>query len=138
MIIAILRALLNASLILIYVKRFWKGAGCMLYVKSNVIQLTRGDTADLTVQLINQTTQEDYVMATNDTLTLTIKRTINDTNVCVQKTVTGTNKIHISPADTSELAFGKYIYDVELRTSDGDVYTIIEPTRFDILEEVTC
>lgn len=110
----------------------------MLYVKNNNIQLTRGDTADLTVQLTNQTTQEDYVMSESDILTLTIKRTVNDEEVCAQKTVTGINRIHISPSDTNQLSFGKYIYDVELKTSDGDVYTIIEPTRFDILPEVTC
>ena len=45
--------------------------------------------------------------------------------------------IHIRPEDTKELSFGKYLYDIQLTTADGDIYTVIPPTTFEILKEVT-
>lgn len=39
--------------------------------------------------------------------------------------------------DTNTLDFGKYKYDVQLTTESEEVYTIIEPSIFEILPEVT-
>ena len=51
--------------------------------------------------------------------------------------MTGSNQFHIEPEDTKFLSFGKYLYDVELTTASGDVYTVIVPTTFEVLKEVT-
>ena len=110
----------------------------MLYVdKNNVIRLTRGDTARFIVTVKNETTQEPYDILPTDTLTMTIKDSIRDGEPCVQKTITGSNTFHILPSDTSSLNFGKYIYDIQLTTSGGDVYTVVEPSTFELMEEVT-
>lgn len=110
----------------------------MLYVNSDgTIQLTRGDTARLSVSIKNDLTGSDYEMASDDILRLTIKKTVNDATSAVQKVVTGSNQFYIEPKDTEELSFGKYLYDVELTTANGDVYTVIVPTTFEILKEVT-
>jgi hypothetical protein len=45
--------------------------------------------------------------------------------------------IHFEPKDTAGLEFGDYVYDVELCTAEGDVYTVIAKTGFKIREEVT-
>ena len=110
----------------------------MLYIESNnVIRLTRGDTAKLTVPIENDLDNSSYVMNEQDTLTFTIKKSVKDNENLVQKVVTGSNNFHIKPEDTDSLPFGKYVYDVQLTTAGGDVYTVIEPTSFEILSEVT-
>lgn len=111
----------------------------MLYVESDgTIKLTRGDTARLTVSAINETTNDSYIFDEKDTLVITIKKSTKDTSPLIQKTIIGSNIFTIEPNDTSSLSFGSYKYDVELRTDGGDVFTIIGPTTFEILHEVTC
>lgn len=110
----------------------------MLYInKDGTIRLTRGDTARLTVMINNDFDGKPYEITETDVLKLTVKRSVRDTTTAFQKSVTGSNKFYIVPDDTKDLVFGKYIYDVELTTVGGDVYTVIEPTIFEILKEVT-
>lgn len=109
----------------------------MLYVKRDgSIELTRGDTARFSVD-INDDEGQVYTMRSDDELVFTVKDDIDDIEPVIQKIVTGDNTIHIKPEDTSELDFGSYIYDVELRMENGDVYTIIEKNTFKLREEVT-
>lgn len=108
----------------------------MLYIEGTTIRMTRGDTVYLTVPLTTLT--EAYEMSSNDTLTLSVKKTVRDTEYLFQKVSTGSNEFHIEPADTADLAFGKYLYDVQINTSYGDVYTVIPPSTFELLTEVTC
>ena len=110
----------------------------MLYINGNEIRLTRGDTAYLTVPIINEATGEEYVMAKDDILTFSMKRNINDPRACLQKVCVGSNEFHIAPKDTAGFEFAKYKYDVQLSLANGDIYTVIEPTSFRILEEVSC
>ena len=110
----------------------------MLYVlPDKTIRLTRGDTAYLTIP-ITTATEEEYVMAAGDTLTLSVKKSLSDTKYLMQKTVVGANTLKIEPSDTNALAFTKYKYDVQLTTEGGDVFTIIDVSVFEILPEVTC
>ena len=100
------------------------------------IQLTRGDTAWLRVNVTNDT-GDDYEIQNGDTLTLSLKKRIKDVDVIMSKTVVGTDTFHIKPEDTTELSFGTYVYDVQLTTSGNDVYTVVPPSTFEILPEVT-
>lgn len=110
----------------------------MLYINEDgTIRLTRGDTARLTVSIANDLTNSDYSLNEGDTLTLTVKRTVKDSEICFQKVLTGSNMFTIEPDDTKELPYGKYKYDVQLTTASGDVFTIIEPATFEVLSEVT-
>lgn len=110
----------------------------MLYVNdNNSIRLTRGDTARILVPITNDLTGSTYELAEADKLVLTIKKKETDSQPLIQKVLTGSNSFHILPSDTKELSFGKYVYDVELTTEAGDVYTVIEPTTFELLKEVT-
>lgn len=111
----------------------------MLNIGSDgVIKLTRGDTARLTVSITNETDSSEYVMQDGDTLTLTVKKDVNDAEPSFQKVLNRTNTFHIEPKDTAQLQFGRYKYDVQLTTAGGDVYTVIAPNSFDILQGVTC
>lgn len=108
----------------------------MLYIEGNTIRLTRGDTAYLTFPMTTLE-GEEYVVQKGDTLRFTVRKFIDDENFMLQKVITGGNLIHIEPGDTAGLAFGLYKYDVELTTSSGDVFTIIDTSTFEILSEVT-
>ena len=103
----------------------------------NTIKLTRGDTAALTVQILDDVASEDYIMSSSDTLKFSVKKSVKDSEYTFQKVSVGLNKFVIEPADTKDMKFGKYIYDVQLETSSGGVSTIIEPSTFEILSEVT-
>ena len=108
----------------------------MLYIEGTTIRMTRGDTVYLTVPLTSAT--EAYEMSATDTLTLSVKKSERDAEYIFQKISEGSNAFHIEPSDTAQLAFGKYKYDVQLNTGDGDVYTVIPPSTLELLTEVTC
>jgi hypothetical protein len=109
----------------------------MLHIEGNTIKLTRGDTAYLTVP-IKSATGEEYALQNGDTLVMSVKKTVNDAKYALQKLAVNGNTIHIEPADTAQLEFGKYKYDLQLNKANGDVYTLIEVDTFEILQEVTC
>lgn len=109
----------------------------MLYIDDKTIKLTRGDTARLAVPIINLANNGEYTMESGDILYFTVKKTAKDSDFLFQKSVTGSNSIHIRPEDTADLSFGKYKYDVQLTTATGDVYTVIEPSTFEVMEEIT-
>lgn len=52
-----------------------------------------------------------------------------------------TNKNYDSPmfnfAETERLAYGTYVYDIQLTTEDGTVDTVVPPHPFVLKEEVT-
>ena len=108
----------------------------MLYIDGNTIRLTRGDTAYLHIPLA--TTEGTYEMDPDDTLTLSVKKSTRDTDYIFQKVITGIDVFHIEPSDTADSSFGKYTYDVQLRSRNGDIFTVIPPSTFEILAEVTC
>lgn len=104
----------------------------MLYVKDDgTIRLTRGDTARLEITIENSLDGSEYLMDPDDVLTFTIKKSVKDSESH------GSNTFHIEPKDTAELSFRKYFYDVQLTRANGDVYTVIIPTTFEIMKEVT-
>ena len=110
----------------------------MLYINDDgTIRLTRGDTARLSVPIKNLVNNDEYIMESDDELYFTVKKTAKDAEPLLQKVIKGSNTIHIKPEDTKTFSFGKYKYDAQLITASGDVYTVIEPTTFEVMEEIT-
>ena len=109
----------------------------MLTIIDGKISLTRGDTAYLTVDITNEL-GEEYAMQSGDTLTLSVKKRYIEPTYSFQAVATGSNTIKISPEDTKLLNFGEYVYDIQLNTETGDVYTIVPVNTFEITPEVTC
>ena len=106
--------------------------------KDNTIHLTRGDTARFRItQATNLATGEPYVFLPEDKLEFTIKKSVSDADPLIHKSVSGGEIIHLLPEDTKPLSFGRYVYDVQLTVANGDVYTIIVPTVFEIAKEGT-
>ena len=109
----------------------------MLYIEGNTIRLTRGDTAFLTVPIENPDTGEAYEIAEDDTLVFSVKKFTCDTECLFQKTLVGSNVFEIKPEDTQGASVGRYKYDVQLTNALGQVFTVIEPSAFEVMEEVT-
>lgn len=107
----------------------------MLYIDGSTIKLTRGDTAYLTIPLTTEVGA--YEIHPEDTLTFSVKKNTRDDEYAFQKVITGDNTFHILPEDTAGLVFGKYTYDVQLDDYNGDVFTVITPSTFEVLKEVT-
>jgi hypothetical protein len=112
----------------------------MMKVSGTKISLTRGDSAIISVACTNGTTP--FALTTGDTIYFTIKASATTTTKLVQKIITtftqdGKATVTLNPADTKPLAYGEYLYDVQLTLVTGEVITIIAPSRFTILEEVT-
>lgn len=108
----------------------------MLRIEDGFIYLTRGDTAYLNVDIVLEDGSA-YPMTPADKLTLSLKKSITDTDYALSKTIQGTTKFSILPLDTKPLEYGKYLFDVQLTTAKGEVFTIIEKSNFYIKEEVT-
>ena len=104
----------------------------MLTISNQNIFLTRGDTAKIALSITSGNSAYD---STKDTVVLTVKKSTTDKEKVLRKTAVN-GVITLSHDDTKNLDYGDYVYDVQLTTVAGDVYTIITPHRFRIEEEV--
>ena len=86
----------------------------------NKITLTRGDTACIKVAF------DDYEPADGDVIELSVKRNIADETPVLHK-LAKDGVFTFSPADTINL-IGMFVYDIQLTTSVGAVYTPIQST----------
>lgn len=105
--------------------------------QDNSIEITRGDTAYLTVSI------PDYKFKVNDIIKFGVKKRVTDEDFLFLKTIeiieeTEAVRVKILPEDTKKATFGNYIYDVEYTNGQtGDVNTIITINNFVILKEVS-
>lgn len=106
----------------------------MFNIANNKISITRGDTGIFTLDIKNGATAYDY---TNDTVLFTVKRDTYTTDALIQKTVVYGENVTILPEDTAGLDYGEYVYDVQVTTAGGLVDTVITPSKFVVLPEVT-
>ncbi len=106
----------------------------MVKIINNNIYITRGDTAKINFFIKDETGEEyDY---SADTAIFTVRHRMNSSFPVIQKTVTN-GKIELTNADTQQLPFGEYVFDVELRKANGDICTVIVPHNFTVGGEVT-
>ena len=105
----------------------------MFLIEGTTIKLTRGDSAefDITVEDANGS---PYELQDGDEVEFTVKQSVYDKTALIQKTGT---RIQIKPEDTAALSYKKYVYDVQVTLADGTVDTIIPPSTFEVLSEVT-
>lgn len=98
--------------------------GYSINYKTNKITLTRGDT--FRVQFEIMANDEVYTPSAEDSVRFSMKKTYASNVVLIHKDIdTETMVLTLSPEDTKELAFGNYVYDVEITFANGDVYTFI-------------
>ena len=104
------------------------------------ISMIRGDTETIKISC-KDAQGVDVPLEDGDTLYFTVKKSTNTEEKILQKIVTeftdGIALITIFPKDTRELKIGSYYYDIQLNRANGQVKTIIPPSRFIINAEVT-
>lgn len=107
----------------------------MFKVENNNISMIRGDSGVFAIT-ITDTNGTPVELTDSDVLTFTLRRTVRDPTIVLQKTITD-GTLTINPADTQDMPFGAYVYDVELKRTNGYVDTVIPPHKFLLMEEVT-
>lgn len=112
-------------------------------VEGTSIYLTRGDS--LTLEIGVQINKKTYVPVEGDTIKFALKRdkfktdksAYLDNEPLIEKEVSiDTMTLELDAADTASLAFGNYVYDLQITFSNGKVDTFINNAKFIILPEV--
>lgn len=107
----------------------------MLVLDEGVISLTRGDTGYLELVKVNQTDKNDWEI--DDIVTLSVKEKIDSEDYLFQRQVQAGQPIIIYPSDTRDLEYGRYVYDIQINTVLGEVFTVAGPEKFILTKEVT-
>ena len=116
----------------------------------NTIILTRGDTLRLKIKIIIKENEQDpgtpYYPVEGEKVRFAVKHNIyvgsgytelKDPEPLINKQVPiDTLVLQLDPEDTKDLAFGTYLYDVELTKLNGDVDTFITEEKFKLTTEV--
>lgn len=104
--------------------------------RTNRISLTRGDTGKFAISIADQN-GTPYEPKDGDKIRFAMKKDYDDAESLLTIDIpTDTMLLIIEPKDTKSLAFGKYVYDIELTKANGDVDTFITKARLDLTEEV--
>lgn len=104
--------------------------------KNQNIKLTKGDTAMMKISVCDLA-GKPYEIKDNDVITMTIKTSQSAQSAALSKVADQDHFIELSHSDTSSLAYGLYVYDVQLVTEDEKYYTIIPTRFFELTNEVT-
>lgn len=105
-------------------------------VSGTTITLTRGDSFIADVSITDKD-NKPYIPQTGDSIRFAMKASYKDAEPLLIKSIpVNTMKLIINPDDTKNLDFGKYVYDIELTKSTGEVDTFITKALFKITEEV--
>ena len=99
-------------------------------VSGTTITLTRGDTFMAQIS-ITQSNGDPYVPSEGDSVRFAMKSNYTDEDIPID-----TLKLVLNPEDTKDLAFGTYVYDVQLTKESGEVDTFITASKIKITEEV--
>ena len=94
----------------------------MFEIKNNFIKITKGDSAAFNID-ITFADGTPYELKQGDRLKMTVRRRIGS-DVLLESEST-TNTITLTHEMTSNLIPGQCVYDIELKTSSGEVYTVI-------------
>ena len=105
-------------------------------ISGTTITLTRGDTFETAVKLIDNAGYP-YDPVEGDKIRFAMKEDYDDNVPCLEKDIPiDTMILRLDPADTKELKFGTYVYDIQFTSADGRVDTFIAKAKFKLTEEV--
>ena len=113
-------------------------------IKENNIKMTRGDTLRVVVTMYQRDGTE-YQPQQDDVIKFYLKRALMthgnkqfvDQDPIITKTIQNSDLIlELEPADTKNLDFGNYKYDVEITFGDGTVDTFISDASLILTPEV--
>ena len=105
-------------------------------VSGTTITLTRGDTF-MALITITDSENNPYMPVEGDSIRFAMKATYADEEPLMIKDIPiDTMKLILEPEDTKKLAFGKYVYDIQLTKATGEVDTFITKAKINLTEEV--
>lgn len=105
-------------------------------VSGTMITLTRGDTFTALIT-ITDSDGNVYIPNTGDKIRFAMKTDYSDEAPLLVKDIPiDTMILELEPGDTKSLAFGKYVYDIELTKATGEVDTFITKAILKLTEEV--
>lgn len=105
-------------------------------VSGTMITLTRGDTFTALIT-ITDSEGNRYVPVKGDRIRFAMKTDYEDeAPLLIKEIPIDTMILVIEPDDTKPLAFGKYVYDIELTKATGEVDTFITKATLKLTEEV--
>lgn len=105
-------------------------------ISGTTITITRGDTLKVYVTP-SYKDGTPYEPVEGDSIRFAMKQKLTDTEPLLIKPIpTDTLLLHLEPSITKELAYGAYVYDIELTHSNGDVDTFITKATLKVTEEV--
>jgi len=101
-------------------------------VEQVCLSIKRGDTWSKTLYFNDE--NDANIDITGWTIFLTVKAKADDpdSSAVISKTITtfsnptaGIAEIELTPIDTNQ-AIGNYVYDIQVKTNVGEIYTIVE------------
>lgn len=105
-------------------------------VSGTMITLTRGDTFSALIS-ITDPDDNQYIPVEGDRIRFAMKNDYDDDSpLFIKEIPIDTMILIIEPEDTKQLAFGKYVYDIELTKATGEVDTFITKAILKLTEEV--
>lgn len=105
-------------------------------VSGTMITLTRGDTFTALIT-ITDSEGNQYAPVKGDRIRFAMKTDCEDgAPLLIKEIPVDTMILVIEPEDTKSLAFGKYVYDIELTKVTGEVDTFITKATLKLTEEV--
>lgn len=103
--------------------------------RNNKIIMTKGDTGTFNVKAYTLDAKHRPLKDT-DVLTLTVRESENSQAPLFALTADSNGSFYISPSTTANVNPGLYVYDCQLAT-DGEIYTIIPCSFFELKNEIT-
>ena len=107
----------------------------MLKIVDGNIYLTRGDSATLELT-IKDDEGHTWTPGAGDKVIFCMKKAAINPEVLLKiEAVAGDTDIVIIPDDTKDFTCGQYLYDIHVKLSGGDVYTVIADKIFEVGKE---
>lgn len=105
----------------------------MYKIDGTTITMTRGDTVRLRFPL--DLDDEEYELQQGDAVRFAINTSGHEDEPILEKALDGYDLV-LDPADTKDLEFGTYLYDVQITFAEsGDVVTYIAKARLKLTWE---
>ena len=106
-----------------------------------MLSIYQGSTLNLTIT-IEGADEQPYLLQTGDKMRFGVKYIENGGSYLIYKELTSSDEVDgeypltLTPENTN-IAVGRYLYDVSLQTSDGDLYDIVPADYFIVKDSVT-
>lgn len=111
----------------------------MLKIKDTKIALTRGDSAYITLTILDKDGRPVEI-GEDDIIRCQVRETVNGGELIFEGDIEKVRDEyiwHIKPDDTRHREVKNYVWDAQLEYPNGDIFTFIKPSLFKLMDEVT-